>query len=253
VFENILDRICACWQKLGIATHTLTVIEPLCYSIAFLLLAINAGWLYFVGTGCATLLGVAVSKSKNSDAGRTLTELYCIDVFVQFSWIGIFFATTEDPWFERASFAYGAITTGLCIARLAAISAAVGVPGQAGWPKLIPFTTHLRDIQGTKKQDFIVYGVLTACMLFGIWIQSFDKPINPMIWLAPALMIIVIDALKIKSVKAVEKLSPRAKDWAIKFDGFLPEEQDLTENIIETVLKARRTVAAREAAKFNRK
>ncbi len=252
MFEEIWGRISTFWSKLGLATQTLAVIEPFCYAIGVWLLANNAGWLYFIGTGSAAVVGFVVSKKNESDSGRTLAQLYSIDAFMHFIWIGIFFATTEDPWFERASFAYGALNTGLGLARLAAISAAVGVPGQAGWPKLIPFITHLRDIQGTKKQDFIVYGVLTACMLFGIWIQSFDQPINPMIWLAPALLIIVIDATKIKGVKAVEKLSPRAKDWAIKFDAFLPEEQDLTENIIETVLKARRTLAARESSKSNR-
>lgn len=241
----LADWLGARWQRAGLATKLLAVIEPSTFLVSVLLLA--HGWLYFLGVATVIFCGALIGRSENSDAGRTIWQLYLIDVLLHV--LGCVHYLARYYWFENfpawagdnGAFVYDALSVSLNLAKVLAIMAAVAVPGQAGWPNLIPGTNHLRDIPGSKAGDRFVYGALVGCIPYGFWIKTQDASVSMAVWIIPALLALLVDVGRAKGVTAsVHGMSGRTLEFAARYEAMCTEEKALADSMINAVHETRR-------------
>lgn len=242
-------RIRQVWQRVRLAALLLAVVEPLCFGVGEALL--GTGAVYFLGQAALLLLGAWLGFREKSDIGRTVCQLYLIDIGLQVA--GFFYYCAAYYWVAGfpawavagGQFGYESLNIALSLAKMLAITAAVAVPGQPGWPNLIPGMRQLRDIPGTQASDRLVYIALIGCVGYGFWLRAQHVDLTVVVWLAPVLLGMLADIGRAVGIAPVGGLSGRTRTFAARYEAMSDEEKNLADAMIEAVHDSRREVEAK--------
>lgn len=249
MFLDRMKRVRQLWERVGLAVSLLTCVELTGYIVG--LAFFRAGWAYFVALAGVVSLGVLIGMKERTDSGRTITQLYFIDLALQIlalvHYCMQFYWLKNCPeWFASAGqVGYEGLSVALSIAKVLAISTAVVVPGQPGWPNLIPGMRQLRDIPGTQASDRLVYIALIGCVGYGFWLRAQHVDLTVVVWLAPVLLGMLADMGRAMGIAPVGGFSGRTRTFAARYEAMTDEEKNLADAMIEAVHDSRRELEAK--------
>jgi hypothetical protein len=199
---NLRSLVARIWPVIKLAVYTLLGVECLGYLAGSLMH--ETGGMFFVSAILISLLGFLICHRHGKDVGRTMAQLYLLDVGLHLVALAAFLFLLRGTFFDVFFFVLQAISIGLTFCRVLAVSAMLSLPNQPSWPNLIWFMKLKQDAPRTELHDTLIWTAIALFMILGAVIAYFCAGIEILVvfFLACILIFVLRSELHYVETKA---------------------------------------------------
>ena len=187
---NLRSLVFRIWPVIKLAVYTLLGVECLGYLTGILMH--ETGTMFFVVGSLICFLGFLICQRHGKDVGRTMAQLYLIDLGLHLVALAAYLFLPRGTFFDVVFFVLQAISIGLTFCRVLAVSAMLSLPNQPSWPNLIWFMKWKPDTSRTELHDTLIWTAIALFMILGAVIAYFCAGIQILVVFILACILIFV-------------------------------------------------------------